>query len=563
MKNIISYTLLILLLLPSILEAQSIVNTKHNLSVSGPGTIKATNQTEVCIFCHTPHNSAPQGPLWNRTNPGVTYTLYTSSTMQAIPGQPDGSSILCLSCHDGTIALGNVLSLPVPISFNSGISTMPAGNSNLTTDLSDDHPISFVYNSALSSSDPQLKDPATLSGDVKLENSKMQCITCHDPHSNIISPFLVSTNQNSVLCMICHQMNYWSNTTHSSSAATWTGSGTNPWLHTTYTNVAQNACENCHDPHSAGGKLRLMNYNIEETNCLTCHSGTVAASTKNIQSQLAKTYKHNVAGYLGIHDPTEPAVSNTLHDECQDCHNPHASNATSTVAPFVNGFTTGVKGVDQAGNAINPAVNMYEICYRCHADSPNKPGPSTARWIVQNNVRLEFAPGNPSFHPVAAIGVNPNVPSLIAPLTTASRIYCTDCHASDGTGAPKGPHGSIYPQILKSQYSKVDNSSESAAKYALCYSCHSRTSIKANASFARHNLHIGFTPCNTCHDPHGIASSQGNATNNSKLINFNSGIVSASPSAGGTPVFVSTGVFHGYCTLQCHGEDHQGSDYNY
>ena len=49
---------------------QSVVNTVHNLSVSGPGTVRATSETEVCIFCHTPHNSKPMSPLWNRDDPG-------------------------------------------------------------------------------------------------------------------------------------------------------------------------------------------------------------------------------------------------------------------------------------------------------------------------------------------------------------------------------------------------------------------------------------------------------------------------------------------------------------
>ncbi len=103
------------------LNAQSVVNTVHNLSVSGPGSIRAASETEVCIFCHTPHDSRPESPLWNRQDPGVTYVLYNSSTVQAMTGQPDGSSVLCLSCHDGTIALGNVLSRTADIQMTGGV----------------------------------------------------------------------------------------------------------------------------------------------------------------------------------------------------------------------------------------------------------------------------------------------------------------------------------------------------------------------------------------------------------------------------------------------------------
>ena len=60
----------------------AIATTKHNLSVSGPGTLKATSESEICIFCHAPHNASPSGQLWNR-NVGTTYTPYTSSTRKS------------------------------------------------------------------------------------------------------------------------------------------------------------------------------------------------------------------------------------------------------------------------------------------------------------------------------------------------------------------------------------------------------------------------------------------------------------------------------------------------
>lgn len=542
--------------------SQSIVNSKHNLSVTGSGTIKATSESEICIFCHTPHNSSPQKPLWNRTDPASNYTLYSSSTTDANITQPDGSSILCLSCHDGTIALGNVLSRATPILMNGGITTMPPGNSNLTKDISNDHPISFVYNSTLVTVDGQLNDPSMLTGPVKLENQKMQCISCHDPHQNLTNDFLVASNEFSVLCQYCHDKTYWNSTSHNLSNSTWNGSGTDPWPHTEYTSVSGNACENCHNPHSADGKKSLRNYQQEENNCYSCHNANVAS--KNIQTQFAKLYKHNVTGYLAIHDPEEPNLVITKHVECEDCHNPHASNNLTATAPAVNGFLIGVKGINTNGTDVNPSQYEYEICYRCHADSPDKPVSPTIRQISQNNVRLEFDLSNPSFHPVEGAGVNPNVPSLIAPLTISSKIYCSDCHASDGTGSPAGPHGSIYPQILKAQYLKANNTPESAAAYALCYSCHNRnTIINSSGSFGQnvHRKHIvgEDTPCNTCHDPHGISSSQGNNTNNTHLINFNTSFVT--PDGSGRLRFEDNGVFHGRCYMICHGESHNPKSY--
>ncbi|MCP4665925.1 MAG: cytochrome C, partial [Deltaproteobacteria bacterium] len=70
----------------------------------------AAHNGQICLPCHTPHNadtSVTDGPLWNHQVTTVaTYTLYTSSTFEATDsGQPDGRSKLCLSCHDGTVAV--------------------------------------------------------------------------------------------------------------------------------------------------------------------------------------------------------------------------------------------------------------------------------------------------------------------------------------------------------------------------------------------------------------------------------------------------------------------------
>ncbi len=560
MNRIRIYSIIIILIIPVLSLAQTVVSTIHNLSITSPGTVKASTESEVCVFCHTPHSSRPVAPLWNKDDPGSVYTLYNSSTLQAVPGQPDGSAILCLSCHDGTIALGNLVSRTTDVNFSGGITTMPTGGANLTTDLSDDHPVSFSYTPTLATTDGQLKDPSAITSPVELENGKVQCVSCHDPHKNSYTKFLVASNQYSDLCLRCHDRSFWSTSSHSLSNANWNGSGTDPWQHieTPFASVAENACENCHDPHNSGGKPRLLKSATEEGNCLDCHSGNTAST--DIQTEIMKTYNHNVYGYNQVHDPTEGAMPATLHVECQDCHNPHAVNSSTAVAPAVNGFLANVKGIDTGGNPLNSITSSYELCYRCHADSPAKPSSVIPRQIEQNNVRLEFDLGNPSFHPIEAAGVNNNVPSLIAPLTESSIIYCTDCHASDGA-SPAGPHGSIYPQILKYRYETADFTQESATNYELCYSCHSQTSILNDDSFGDHDKHIRGedTPCSACHDSHGISSSQGNSTNNSHLINFDLSIVS--PNNMGQLKFVDRGTFRGECSLNCHGKRHNRKSY--
>jgi len=101
---------------------ESVILTKHNLSMTGPGTIKSLFEKRVCIFCHTPHRARGDiSALWNRDDSLVTYIPYESSTMYAAVGQPTGASKLCLSCHDGTIALGALVSETQEVPFAGGI----------------------------------------------------------------------------------------------------------------------------------------------------------------------------------------------------------------------------------------------------------------------------------------------------------------------------------------------------------------------------------------------------------------------------------------------------------
>ena len=74
--------------------------------------------------------------MWNREDPGQNYIMYdeavssTSNIPVAPLRQPDGSSLLCLSCHDGTIALGSVASTTIDI-FDGNEGKMPAGSRGL------------------------------------------------------------------------------------------------------------------------------------------------------------------------------------------------------------------------------------------------------------------------------------------------------------------------------------------------------------------------------------------------------------------------------------------------
>jgi predicted CXXCH cytochrome family protein len=540
-------TLLLAICPVHVASAGSIVRTKHDLSVTGPGPTKSAKEREICVFCHTPHGSNKDAPLWNRSSSGSSYTLYSSSTVDADIGQPTGNSKLCLSCHDGTIALGMVKSRSSNIEMAGGVVTMPEDRAYLGTDLADDHPISFIYDSKLAQDDAELRDPSLLPKEVKLDhNGMVQCTTCHDAHDNDNGNFLTMNNTGSALCVSCHQKTGWRASIHSTSGRKWQAK-----------TVAEHACSGCHRPHTAGKKERLLNFGDEELNCYVCHNGKVAG--KNIEAQFKKASIHDVEGFVDVHDPVEDVQNPSRHVECFDCHNGHMVTTDNATAPAISGALLGVPGMDADRNIVENITRQYELCYRCHAGSTDS-GPSMVnRELPETDVENEFDTSAASYHPVEAAGRNGNVPSLISPLNENSVIYCTDCHSGDdsaggGSSAIRGPHGSKWEPILERQLDRNDGSNESASRYAMCYKCHSRSSILGDQSFEEHKKHIDDekTACTTCHDSHGVVS-------RTHLLNFNLDYVS--PSSSGRLDWQDEGNFKGSCWLTCHGEDHDPLSY--
>ncbi len=518
----------------------SIVNTPHNLSATGSGSVHASSEAQVCIFCHATHNAAPILPLWNRMLPIGAYSVYSSNSLDAIPGQPTGSSKLCLSCHDGTIALGSIISRDQTIQMAGGITTIPPGATNLGTDLSDDHPISFQYDTALSGEDLGLIDPGLLPPETPLDhNGELQCTSCHDAHDNSFGKFLVMNNDTSMLCNSCHQI---SNTTIS----------------------AHTDCASCHQPHSApSGPYLLSRENISIA-CLRCHDGT-HTDAPDIQSDLGRFSEHNTNSVV---DPPEPLYE---HVSCADCHNPHTMTSGIVVDGGVPPNFGQIDGINASGVPVDHASYGYEVCFKCHADDTVFTSSWIPRQITQTNTRLEFSPTAVSYHPVVAAGANPDVPSLRPEWNVSSTIGCTDCHGSNtsvfaGGAGPNGVHGSEEAPLLVARYDTEDFSPESAAAYALCYRCHYRDEedgVLKDRSFDKHDKHVKGedATCSTCHDPHGISSLQGTSVNNSHLINFDTSIVFPDPETGRLE-FIDTGRFSGTCYLRCHGENHSPESYD-
>ncbi len=519
-------------------QFSSILDSEHNLSTLGRGKIRASSEEQVCIFCHTPHNAAPIQPLWNRSVPVENYTVYSSNSMQALPGQPTGSSKLCLSCHDGTIALGSVTSRGQPIAMAGGMTTLPPGSSNLGTDLSDDHPISFRYDQSLAARDGKLASPAALPAPLHLDSrGELQCTTCHDAHNDANGKFLVMNNSDSRLCRSCHLE-----------------PGTNIAGH--------DECASCHQSHSAPSGPYLLRGKTVSLTCVSCHdSSSDPKKGANIQSELSKPSKHDTNVRVNLVNNAPDNIG------CADCHESHTMQSDTATAPDISPRLGHIDGVNAAGAPVARAQFEYEVCFKCHADR-SATTPAVTRQSGQNNKRLQTASTALSYHPIQVAVRNSDVPSLRPGLSAGSLIYCSDCHGSDsskkagGSGA-NGPHGSAATPLLIAEYRTADGTAESATAYALCYSCHERNSILANQSFTRHASHIvdDRTPCSVCHDSHGVVPGDGVQMNGGRaLINFDISVVQPDPVTHQLK-FTSGGSGRGECYLSCHGVAHSPKSY--
>lgn len=196
-------------------SALSIVNSKHDLSPTSTASVKGNGtNTELCVYCHTPHSADTTvsiAPLWNGelTNVNADADLYNSTTLNytttaAAVNQTDAP--LCLSCHDG--AVGTSLKNP-PNSGTISVSGSFGANAiilDATNKLKNDHPIGINVPAApvdlgiLSANTIDTNLPGALRGTTKT----VWCSSCHDVHDNANSPFLITSNVGSALCLDCH-----------------------------------------------------------------------------------------------------------------------------------------------------------------------------------------------------------------------------------------------------------------------------------------------------------------------------------------------------------------------
>jgi predicted CXXCH cytochrome family protein len=198
---LVFFTILLMIGVSGVSYAQ-ITGSVHDFSIYG------WSGGQMCNVCHTPHSadvSVANAPLWNHEVTTATYTVYNSPTLDATDlAQPDAASKLCLSCHDGTVAIDSY-------GGNTGTNFI-TGADSIGIDLSDDHPVTFTYDDALATTDPGLHMPSVtltgLGGTIQndlLFNNSLECASCHDVHNSVPNPSLLRiSNANSAICLTCH-----------------------------------------------------------------------------------------------------------------------------------------------------------------------------------------------------------------------------------------------------------------------------------------------------------------------------------------------------------------------
>jgi len=361
-----------------------VTNTKHNFSAAvapqsgtdgASRTVRANSESEICVFCHTPHGADnSEGPLWNKAlpDPGV-YTPYTSSSIDSNIGEVNGVSKLCLSCHDGTIAIGSVRNAGGSGGQNTTISmtgtgsggVMPSGpgantgyTRNLGQDLRNDHPISLTYNQAFVNADGEMRnpgdDPIKVRGqnprpgiqDIHLQpvtqgssTGQVQCISCHDPHirdttvddikflrlnrlqtanPNGSNTFLPNSD---IICLACHTKAGWETSAHAQQNVAneiYTNAAADARGFPRGTRVWESACLTCHDTHTVQGSRRLL------------RAGTIGGST-------------SLSGYQIKTGGGNPDNNSAIEETCYACHAPNGGGTLSgaTEVPDIEtDFTT-------------------------------------------------------------------------------------------------------------------------------------------------------------------------------------------------------------------------------
>jgi predicted CXXCH cytochrome family protein len=382
---------------------------------------------------------------------------------------------------------------------------------------------------------------------------------------------------------------------------------------------ATDQCAACHRGHTAKGAALRSNTGEEQV-CFACHNADVQPVFTAKANTLTRFFSHGVATYTNIHFSTEDAGGyfggSKRHVECEDCHAPHSTSRTdpsgSVSAPSVQQPMYNSSGVDPnwtvagAPNSYTLLTNAgreYQVCFKCHSSYTTLPtynpdgyqagvgyianglfklGNNAGAQVADSrDLAKEFNSYQVSFHPVAALGRNRNIPagSFVTGWSQDSMTYCSDCHQNANAAAnAAGPHGSSLLHLLdgsaagSAEYITKTDPARSCAPGGcasihntgeLCFKCHQYNTYSTNANASTttnfrngtENLHAfhAFGSCYTCHDTHGSEQDH--------LINFDTSVVTVNAGATSQNAWQfdsATGT--GTCFLSCHDGTHDATN---
>jgi predicted CXXCH cytochrome family protein len=217
-------------------------STSHDFS----GQAVSGETTGTCTFCHTPHQAGSQSLLWNRadsanvdftwtnlvTTGGTNYATITTATHT-------GPTVKCLSCHDTSVAIGDIGWFNAQDPADLGLPAVGAAfEVGVGGDLDGNHPVGMPFpfgavvntyngqtNGASAAASEWQADPEGLG--IRLYNDSagdgtaisvgsaaattgVECSSCHDPHNgaDVQGSFflrgLIGGNTADYICVKCH-----------------------------------------------------------------------------------------------------------------------------------------------------------------------------------------------------------------------------------------------------------------------------------------------------------------------------------------------------------------------
>ncbi len=211
---------------------------------SGLGT--APTVSGLCTFCHTPHKAIQTLLLWNHKLSSNTFSWTDAKTtggteFPSIPGGTyKGPTTKCLSCHDGSVAVGDLNWFGGTAQFAFGAKgKIAAGDADqiasVTGSMNGNHPVAMpypylgaanFYNGKTNGADavasgwqPTPVAPVRLfnddgtgsiTGGPVATKSGIECSSCHDPHNNVtpVNPYFLrgtlGGNTTDYICLKCH-----------------------------------------------------------------------------------------------------------------------------------------------------------------------------------------------------------------------------------------------------------------------------------------------------------------------------------------------------------------------